>query len=352
MANKMQECFELNMDRLIRDKKEFVLWGAGVGGSIAKRKIADYGKSSIKPSFVIDNNPALWDKEGIVSPEDFFNNFKEKIDTVFVCVYLADEVVNQLKINGYKGRIVPFIPAAMEGDRYLELYSGYEEEIEKLLLALEDRLSRDTVKTFFNVAKTGDISLWEGINGRSEHKLIEPQILQFTQRETFVDVGAFTGDTTKNFIRETKGKYKKIIGLEPDKLNFNILREYYSELNNACALDVAATDKEGYSEFWGDLSESCAIMPNAPQRVKTQRLDNIVAAEKASFIKISTNGGDLLALRGADGLINRNKPKLSYYCGGEQLFLIPRFLSKFNLGYRFYIRHYGLGLQGMIGYAI
>ena len=352
MANKMQECFELNMDRLIREKKDFALWGAGVGGSIAKRKIFEYGEGGVKPSFVIDNNPALWNREDVLSPGDFFDDYKDKIDTVFVCVYLADEVIEQLNQNGYKGRIVPLIPAAMEGERYLEIYSGHEEEIEGLLSILGDDLSRATVETFFKVAKTGDTGFWQRVNGRSEHKLMEPAILQLTDNESFVDVGAFTGDTTKNFIREARGRYKAIVGLEPDELNFEILRKYYGRLENAYAIDVAATNKNGCSSFWGNLSESCAIMKDAPQRVKTKRLDDIGVAENASFIKVSANGGELLALQGADRLIYRNKPKLSYYCGGEQLFLIPLFLSKFDLGYKFYIRHYGLGLQGMIGYAV
>ena len=71
------------------------------------------------------------------------------------------------------------------------------------------------------------------------------------------------------------------------------------------------------------------------------RLDDIVG-EEVTYIKMDIEGMELDALKGAEALITKYKPKLaiSIYHKMEDIVEIPNHIRNMNLGYRFYLRHY------------
>lgn len=351
MANKMQEVFYGHLDRLIENNLPYAIWGAGWTGKNVKRMIAEYTKGALVEKYTIDNNPSLWDKEGMISPKDFFSD-ANNIDTVFVCVYVADEVTEQIIENGYRGNIIPVSSSILSSDYYVNWYEKCKEDIEGIFEILADEQSVETIKTFYKVAKSGDISLWDDVNGNSIDKLLAPEILKFTDSEHMVEIGAFIGDTTERFLELCEGRYKSIVGLEPDPDNFSILERKFTKLKNSKALQMAASEKSGKAKFAANLSESGYLTENGDIEVDIVRLDDIKEAQNTTFIKISTNGFDLSAIKGAEGIIKKNKPKLSYYCGNNQLWTIPMYLKEIVPDYKLYVRHYGIGMQAMIGYAV
>lgn len=351
MSNKMQEVFYGHLDRLIENKLPYAIWGAGWTGKNVKRMIAEYSKGTLLEKYTIDNNPSLWDKEGMISPNDFFNDVSS-VDTVFVCVYVADEVIEQITENGYRGNLIPINSTILESDYYVDWYEKNRNDIEGLFDILADEQSVETIKTFYKVANTGDISFWDNVNGKSKDKLLDPELLKFTDEEHMVEVGAFIGDTTDRFLELCSGKYKSIVGLEPDPDNFSVLENKFKRLNNAKAMQMAASDKSGKARFTSNMSESGYLINTGDIEVDVTKLDDLEDAWNATFIKISTNGLDLSALKGAGEIIKNNSPKLSYYCWDSQLWTIPMYLKSLNSNYKIYVRHYGIGMQGLIGYAV
>lgn len=352
MANKMREDFERELDEIVRSGKSFAIWGAGATGIWTQKLVHEYTKGSASHRFVIDNNPSLWGQEGMVSPADFFAGRMSEVSLVFVCVYVADEVISQLKESGYEGNVIPVSANVMHPDAHMNTYRYNMKAVEACMDMMADEQSKNTIESFLKVGETGDISYWQGINGVSQDKLLEPSILRFSDKENMIEIGAFIGDTTQRFLQMCNGNYESILGLEPDPDNFSVLKEVYSKLKNATALQIAASDKAGEVGFVGGQSESGYVSADGNIKVKALRLDEIEEANEASFIKVSTNGLDLNALHGAENIIKNNRPKLSYYCGDSQLWMIPEFLKSLVPEYRFYVRHYGIGLQAMIGYAV
>ncbi len=76
-----------------------------------------------------------------------------------------------------------------------------------------------------------------------KEKLYE-DIIDLRDNEVIVDLGAYDGDTIREFLTVTKGKYKKIIAFEPDEKNFKKLVRKTEKLDNIERHNLVAWDKK------------------------------------------------------------------------------------------------------------
>lgn len=349
--NKMQQTLEENLTRIQENGETFVIWGAGATGQGILSFIRNFSESKLEPLYVIDNNSGLWGKDNIISPKQFCACM-HKIANVFVCVYVADQVVAQLKDYGYQGNIIPASMSVIGCEGRVLLYEENMDKVEEVYELFADEKSRDTIAAFMNVGRSGDTSYWDKVNGPSEEKLLDTAVLSFDKRENFIDVGAFTGDTIEKFMQLCGGNYASILGIEADQRNFSVLQEKCKTLTNVNVLNAAVCESSGVKRFCDGNSESSYLSDNGTIEVKAVKIDDLKEAEDVSMIKISTNGFEMDVLKGAVETIKHQKPKLSYYCSREELWKIPSFLKSIVPEYQFYVRHYGIGMQALIGYAV
>lgn len=352
--NTMRTTLENEIQDIITHNKTFIIWGAGNTGRETLQFITEYTHSGLAPEYIVDNNISLWNTGNIKSPDYFFANCNN-IDIVLVCVYVADQVVQQLNDNGYIGKILPISMSLLSIDNEaIQFYEENMEQLEKIYALLADEKSKQTVATFLNVLRTADIRLWDTVNGESTVKLLDPEIMHFSHKEHFVDVGAFTGDTIAKFIELCDGHYQSISGFEPDSKNFSAMQKYVTTkgLINIQLYNMAVGTKDGTQHFLNDRSESCILSETDGDEIQITRLDSISEIQNTTLLKISANGWDLGVLEGAQELIRRNKPQISAYAARELLWQIPLYLKQLVPEYEIYYRHYGIGRQAMICYAI
>jgi len=350
--NNMRDTFEQTINNLMIHNKSFVIWGAGSTGAEALKYINSCSNGKLVPKYIVDNNQSLWGTNRIVSPVDFFAD-KEQIDIVLVCVYVADQVINQLRENGYQGQIIPVSMSLFSIDEGLmQLYDKNMDNLERLYDILADERSRETIVAYLNVLRSGDIRLWDKVNGDSTVKLLDPEVLHFSHKEHFVDVGAFTGDTISKFLELCDCQYQSILGFEPDSHNFSAIQDYVTScrLANTRILQVAAGNANRTTHFTDNLSESCTLSATGLE-ISMTTLDSISDAQNTTLLKISANGYDLGVIMGARNLIRRNKPQISAYANRHLLWQIPFYLKELVPEYEIYYRHYGIGRQAMICYA-
>lgn len=350
--NKM--CAEMQefIHRLMETGESFAIWGAGNTGKGAIAYISECSKGKLAPQCIVDNNPSVWDKDRIISPDQFFG-MKERPEILLVCVYVADQIVRQIKENGYKGEVIIFSMTMLSDNK--KIWSFYEEhmsELEELYDMLADDRSKETLEGFLNAVKGGSLSYLEKINGDSTEKLLDPAILQYTSEEVFIDIGAFTGDTILKFLELTYGKYKKIMGIEMDKGNYNILSEVTRNMEHVAVKNAAAGAESGRMHFLSGYSESCVLTEDGDSETEVITLDELSEMQDVTFIKISANGMELPILKGGAKLLRRNAPKISSYASGKELWELPRYLKELVPEYKIYYRHYGYGRQAMICYAV
>jgi len=135
--------------------------------------------------------------------------------------------------------------------------------------------------------------------------------------ETFIDVGGNKGVWT-GLLLQTGGREKRGLVFEPALPALKLLRERFGGLSNVTIIEKAVSDAVGTIEFFeeadaGGMSSAVAghsLQPTTRRSVSATTLD--VAVEEAGFqivdfVKIDVEGLDLAVLRGARGLIERQR---------------------------------------------
>lgn len=94
---------------------------------------------------------------------------------------------------------VPFEEIERNADGYINLYNR-----------LADNKSKDNLITYLNTKLTGNVKY---IIDKycEEMNFFDNDIYKLTNHETFLDIGAYNGDTVKIFLHVTKNQYKKYL---------------------------------------------------------------------------------------------------------------------------------------------
>ncbi len=83
-------------------------------------------------------------------------------------------------------------------------------------------------------------------------------------------------------------------------------------------------------------------------------IDNVCWEDKVTFIKLDIEGSELEALRGAEKIIRRDKPRLaiSIYHKPQDYFEIPLYIRGLVPEYKLYIRHHKFNKNDTVLYAV
>ena len=161
--------------------------------------------------------------------------------------------------------------------------------------------------------------------------------------KVFVDVGAYTGDTTLDFI-DTYKKYKKIYCYEMTTESMATVKENLNKYDNIVYLNKAVSNNNRIGYFTNELIDASTnkLINNGNVEVEIVSLDNDLL-EKVDMIKMDIEGEEYNALLGCKNHIVNDKPILliSVYHNNEDLWKLPKLIDEFNGEYKFYLRNYG-----------
>jgi FkbM family methyltransferase len=328
-------------------------------------------------NYFCDNDSQKWGKFinniEIQSPERL--NFEDRSTVIVVISSMHHE-----QIAAQLDRIdLGYIYSTIQGEcsylpknpdrvwNMLELYWNHKVEVDEAYSILSDDFSR---KVFMNVLKakiiesnTSYYAYYMGLLGSIYEggQYFDRKYFRYYDNEMFVDCGAFMGDTILELfhlgiLRRKKNNSPAIYAFEPDIINFNILNEL---------IKVNGYDSYVKTILSGVGNTKSTLCPeniiNCRQDgiandvdVPIVRLDDALRETPVTFIKMDIEGYELEALKGAETLIKKNKPKLaiSIYHKSEDLFEIPLLLKKFVPEYKIYIKqHAPLSTTETICYA-
>lgn len=337
------------IDSYQRSNKLVILYGAGVGVSWYIKLMQKY---NIPVEAIVDGN------------RNDDNDFKCIADIPIIsfdkCCILYKEVLFVISAPAHaqiiSERIQKRIPSSniftfdptlnvLQNRITTDQFRGFVKQNTSGLLeiynALEDEISRDTMHHIIYGSITNDIRCYEK---HVESNIYFPDIVikRLTEQEVFVDIGAFTGDSIKDFMKAVNHKYKKIFAFEPDGQNILELKRTIS------GHDIEIIQKGCYSQNQimyfkneGGIDESAHLTSKekSTDSVEVVSLDYAIS-ESISYIKMDVEGVELEVLKGAEELITKYHPKLaiSIYHKLEDILEIPQYLlSKYN--YKIYMRH-------------
>lgn len=122
----------------------------------------------------------------------------------------------------------------------------------------------------------------------------------------FVDIGAYHGEYAVLVGKLVQPKGGKVLAIEPDESNFDILKNNVSmnSLGDTVVCErVAVTDANGVCGWKSDGSQSAVSGLSAmKQSISTLRLDEILrrhSIDRVDILMIDVEGAELLVLRGA-----------------------------------------------------
>ncbi len=355
-----------SIKRQIKSSKYVCAFGLGIVSYpiiAAIKKLTD-----IKINFLSDNDQAKWGKTfhgdlKCISPAEL-EKYKDDI-AILITTQHYKKIYQQLLKKGFK-KIFAVTEYRLLNDGYFKNKQNLQKikkNALKVLDILADERSMEIMFTLiknwfdFNVDETGYEEIF------SNDQYYPAGIIKLSDNESFIDVGAYNGDTVFDFLKRTNNNFDSIFAFELDKKNFQEMELAIDKLDENLKrkiklynLGLLDEEKEVYYESGGSGSESTFIniINKANECGKTIRLSNVLHNEKITYIKMDIEGSEVQALSGAEEIIKKQKPKLAIcvYHKPEHLWKIPLYLKKIVPEYKIYIRHHSPLEYETVCYAV
>ena len=349
MAFFLDEINDCLWDYLKTTEKKIVLYGMGDGAEKIKAVLDEIGVSV----------------DGIMASDEFvrghsFLGFKvkklseieEELGEIIILVCFGTQIPEVmehiLEIAKKHELYAPNVPVVGEGVFNLEYAKAHRDELKKAYDLLADEQSKKVFEDIVRYKLSGKIEYLMHAQTSSEEKF---ELLNIGIEETYVDLGAYDGDTIIEFLNETTMQFKKIYAVEPDSRNFRKMKRRLYMLGSALieAYNCGAWNEDTTVMFSmrkgrGNRAEPKDGEPINPARfreVKMIKVDSMLHGERATYIKIDVEGAEENAILGAKETITNFSPKLNIalYHRNEDLFKIPLLINSINKKYRLYMRH-------------
>lgn len=243
----------------------------------------------------------------------------------------------------------PCVPVAGDTLFDLEFARAHKTELQSVYKMLADEQSKKVFENVIRYKLSGDFDLLRDIESPSEEKF---DLLNIGTEETYVDLGAYDGDTLVEFLNETSMQFRKLYAMEPDskscrklKRRLYMLTPAVFECFNCGAWSENTTAVFSLNGGRGSRAVKDGEAPRRPSRireVKMMTVDSMLRGNEATYIKIDVEGNEREALRGAEHTIAEFKPKLNIalYHRSEDMYELPLLIAKLNKKYKFYMRHH------------
>jgi len=283
---------------------------------------------------------------------------------IFVQDHIRGTVPGDLAVSFFKGLAVNDIltrivykqeqknptKAMLYADRY---FTAHQKDVEQITNLLADEFSREVYLAAIKYRKTHNPK--DAPKYSKHDQYFVKDFVPLSEKEVFVDCGAYDGDTMKEFIKATKGSYKSIVCFEP-------VEEYHKRLEKrgtgkqvtAIRAGVYKTSTTLQFNAEGGKGSSITTSTEHTVSIPVRAIDDVPECKDATFIKMDVEGSELDALKGARQTILSNKPKLAIciYHMQRDFIEIPKYIHNLVPEYKLYVRHHSFSINETVLYAI
>lgn len=178
-----------------------------------------------------------------------------------------------------------------------------------------------------------------------------------TNNEVFLDIGAYTGGSINRFLKSSNYNVNKIIGIEPEEKNFNLLKDYVqrNKIKNIKLHKIGCWYKKDRLLFNAEDDKCCRLDKTASTYIEVDAIDNICGHnDNISILNLGISTAEVEIIQGARMTIERCLPKLVIFMGSakEELYLIPKLINEINPNYKIYLRFQSSMASRLFLYAI
>jgi len=332
-------------DSLAKERRPIVVYGMGNGADKLIKRLEKYNVE-IADFFASD---------GFVRGHSFhgkrvksFSEIKSEYSDFVILLSFAsnrNEVLDMLiSIDNEYDMLVPDMPVSGEEEYFdREFYNNHYQEIVKAHGALCDEDSKNAFASIINYKLTGRLEyLLDAYSTRDDmYALLSEDI------KTYVDVGAYNGDTLAEAIRYFP-LLDTAVAIEPDAKNFKKLAKYAQDLKIKTELYNAAAWSEctgGVLTSSGNRNSSVnstASYEHKQNEVELITVDKAVfGLEDVGYLKYDVEGAEYEAILGSINTIEEYTPTMlvSLYHRSRDIFELVNLINeRWGNRYNLYIR--------------
>ncbi|HXL79365.1 MAG TPA: FkbM family methyltransferase [Pyrinomonadaceae bacterium] len=362
------------MDRVgqatIKGNESFVLYGAGQFGRTVLARLRTVGVEPVafaddtrqKQGQVIDGLPVLQARE-----------ISERFGagTVFVVTILNPKlnfVTARRRLSEFTQRpVISFLDLAWRYPQTFLPYYQFDEPAEVLKKADDIRnafqlFAEDESRRQFLAHLKFRLRLdYEALPPATADNAFPRDLLpRLPADTTFVDCGAYDGDSIRAFLTYQSNEFRSIYAFEPDEGNCNRLRAYVNTLGEEAAgrihiFNAGVGARRETLRFCAAGNMSSSFDASGELEVNVLPLDEVIPFDDSQlYLKFDVEGAEWEALKGCAQLLEGRRPlvALSAYHRPDDLWQLPLCLNRLNLDYAFFLRTHGEDGMDLVLYAL
>ena len=344
-------------ERLAAEKRPLLLYGMGDG---ADKILAALEKVGKRPAGIFASDEFVRGQEYAGFRVQTLAALKKQFPEFVIVLAFASERPEMLarfaQLAAAYPLLAPHVPLfAGEESVSPGWLQKYEPQLTQVYDLLADDASRQVMAGALNYKLSGKIEYLQAITTQREADLQQlfrqPELDQTDPGQnapwTYVDGGAYTGDTVREFLQLTGGKYKKIWACEPDPKNYRKLTAWVKQqgLTHISCVPKGLWSAPGVRKFSGTSGRQAALLtegqpePKKIISVPVTSLDVLLGEARADYIKLDVEGAEKETLAGAAGqLAGQPRIMCAAYHHDRDLFELPLALWQAHPAYRVYLR--------------
>ncbi len=314
------------------------VYGTGNG---ADKVFDEFEKLGIKVSAVVASDGFVrkrtfrgFEVKSVSQTEAEFGNF-----VIALCFASPlPDVIHSIKELSKRHRVImPSVPVYGDNLFNKEFLKDNLNEIKNAYGLLADEQSRKVFEGIIRFQITGDLNCCFGCETDKDEAF---SILDLGENESFLDLGAYRGDTVEEFLNHTKS-CKKIVAIEPDKRTFRKLQINCEVIENFTAINSAVWSCDCTLNFDGNKGRGAAAKADG-EEITAICVDSIFEKHgNFTYLNIDIEGAESKMLDGAANAL-KSKPKLcmAAYHRSEDIFALVNQVNSINPEYKIYLRHH------------
>jgi len=319
--------------------KPIMLYGIGNG---ADKIYSELTANGIKINGVFSTAGFVRDKIIYGFPLTDYDTAKKQHPEMIVLVCFGSnrkEVFEEInRISAEQELYFPDVPVYEKDIFNLYYAKKHKEQLIWVYSHLADDLSRKTFENTVMYKLTGECDYLYNCQVSPD----EPYktFIKLNNDETYLDLGAYNGDTVEEFISRVNG-YSEIIAVEPNQRSFKKLCENTANIKKITLINKYISDSKKIIEIsQGKGRGTCAKKGGIS--VEADCVDSIVSEKNITFLKADVEGEEISMLKGAKNTIIATKPKLQIACyhKSDDLWTIPETIFNIRSDYKLYMRHF------------
>lgn len=348
-----------------------VLFGAARMGQLL---LSGLRRAGIEPLAFADNNPAMWGRSlngiPVLSPIDAAYRFGDS--AVFVIAIWGRGASDPMRTREarlrelgcrrvvsfgpllwkYAAHFLPRIPALDLPHKVLQ-QAG---DIQAAFDHLADERSRDEFVAQLRWRLRCD---FDALPEPVDEPIYWPQsVVKLRDDETFVDCGAFDGDTIVAFLKFAGYRFHQAIAFEPDAASLvnldRTLGRLEGSVRDRIRVIASATGAEKGTVRFGATGELGSAAGMGEIEVDVVPLDDALSGSSPTYIKMDIEGAEPDTLKGARGILRDRAPVLAVcaYHVQDHLWKLPVLIHSLNPEYRIFLRPHIQPVEDLVCYAV